>query len=77
MIKHGFPPNMMTGYTNYIKNKSCYTQLGNASLVIYLHKGTPQGGVFSPVAWNLAFNDLLSALDGDPTLAIGFADDRT
>ena len=75
MIKHGFPPNMITWYTNYIKNRSCFTKLGNACLTIYLHKGTPQGGVFSPIAWNLAFDDLLSAFDDDPTLAIGFADD--
>ena len=75
MIKHGFPPDMITWYTKYIKNRSCYTKLGNAKTTIYLHKGTPQGGVFSPIAWNLAFDDLLSAFDGGPTLAIGFADD--
>jgi hypothetical protein len=75
MIKHGFPLNMINWYTNYIKNRSCYTKLGNKSLTTYLHKGIPQGGVFSPIAWNLAFDDLLSAFENDPTLAIGFADD--
>jgi hypothetical protein len=52
MIKHGFPLNMITWYTNYIKNRSCFTKLGNESLTTCLHKGTPQGGVFSPIAWN-------------------------
>jgi hypothetical protein len=75
MVKHGFPPNMITWYTNYINNRSCYTKLGNVSLTTYLHQGTPQGGVFSPIAWNLAFDDFLSAFDNGPTLAIGFADD--
>jgi hypothetical protein len=50
MIKHGFPLDMITWYTNYIKSRSCYTKLGDAKTTIYLHKGTPQGGVFSPIA---------------------------
>jgi hypothetical protein len=66
---------MITWYTNYIKHRSCYTKLGKKSLTTYLHKGTPQGGVFSPKAWNLAFDHLLSFFDNNPTLAIVFADD--
>jgi hypothetical protein len=42
MIKHGFLPKMITWYTNNIKNRSCFTKLGNAYIVIYLHKGTSQ-----------------------------------
>jgi hypothetical protein len=68
---------MISWYTNYIINRSCYNQLGNASLVINFHKDTPQGELFSFVARNLALNDLLSAFDNDPALAIGFANDSS
>ena len=41
----------------------------------HLTQGTPQGGVLSPVVWNLGFDSLLAAFDGDPAMAFGFADD--
>ena len=31
--------------------------------------------MYSPIAWNLAFDDFLYSFEGDPSLAIGFADD--
>jgi len=38
--------------------------------------GTPQGGVLSPILWNLAFDELLDRIDPrGPVKAIGFADD--
>ena len=75
MIKHGFPPDMIYWYCNYIQQRSCINKIGTATLTRYLNKGTPQGGVFSPIAWNLAFDDFLYSFDEDPSLAIGFADD--
>ena len=40
-----------------------------------IKKGTPQGGVLSPLIWNLAFDDLLSQFDEGPVHIKGFADD--
>ena len=40
-----------------------------------LEKGTPQGGILSPLIWNLAFDDLLERFDSSPVLSVGFADD--
>ena len=48
-----------------------------STIVRFLNKGTPQGGVFSPVAWNLAFDSLLRLFDRSNVLIIGFADDGT
>ena len=75
LIKHNFPPNIVHWYTNYIQNRSCTITFGASKIKRYLNKGAPQGGVFSPIAWNLAFDDLLLAFDLDPTFAIGWADD--
>ena len=75
MILHNFPPIMINWYINYITNRSCQVTLGHSSLTRFLTQGTPQGGVFSPIAWNLAFDSLLSIFDGGPTFAIGWADD--
>ena len=38
-------------------------------------KGTPQGGVLSPLIWNLPFNKLLTLYKTGPTNGTGFADD--
>ena len=41
-----------------------------------LHLGTPQGGVLSPICWNVPFDELLETLNASPGItAIGFADD--
>jgi Reverse transcriptase (RNA-dependent DNA polymerase)/Endonuclease-reverse transcriptase len=40
-----------------------------------LVKGTLQGGVLSPVLWNLAFDEVLSLVDGTAIKAFGYADD--
>ena len=38
-------------------------------------KGTPQGGVLSPILWNLAFDEVLSLVEGSAIKAFGYADD--
>ena len=40
-----------------------------------LVKGTPQGGVLSPILWNLAFDEVLSLVEGTAIKAFGYADD--
>lgn len=40
-----------------------------------LVRGTPQGGVLSPVLWNLAMDELLALFDKGPVKAVGYADD--
>ena len=77
MKAHGFPEQMITWYINYMKTRSCQSTLFNSTIVRFLHKGTPQGGVFSPIAWNLAFDSLLKLFDRSNVLIIGFADDGT
>ena len=40
-----------------------------------LNRGTPQGGVLSPIVWNLAFDELLDRGNQGAVTMIGFADD--
>ena len=75
MKSHGFPDQMTQWYINYMKTRSCQSTLFGVTVARYLNKGTPQGGVFSPIAWNLAFDSLLKLFDGTGIYIIGFADD--
>ena len=77
MKAHGFPPQMVTWYINYMTSPSCQSSLFDSTIHRFLRKGTPQGGVFSPIAWNLAFDSLLKHFDHSNVLIIGFADDGT
>ena len=38
-------------------------------------RGSPQGGVLSPLVWNLIMDKLLTDLSASPVRAIGYADD--
>ena len=75
MRSHGFPDQMTRWYINYMKSRSCQSTLFGVTVSRFLSKGTPQGGVFSPIAWNLAFDSLLKMFDGTGVYIIGFADD--
>ncbi len=37
-------------------------------------QGTPQGGILSPLVWNLAFDDLFDRFNSGPACIKGFAD---
>ncbi len=41
----------------------------------FLTRGTPQGGVLSPIAWNIAFESLLHIFSKGQVKICGFADD--
>ena len=38
-------------------------------------RGSPQGGVLSPLIWNLVMDSLLTELEKGPIKAVGYADD--
>ena len=77
MENHGFPNLMTQWYTNYMNSRACQTTLFNTTVTRFLKKGTPQGGVFSPIAWNLIFDSLLQLFDNTNIFIIGFADGGT
>ena len=59
-------------------NRKVIYSLKGVSLLKYMTKGTPQGGVLSPLLWNLVIDSLLVTLRSskpNPDFSQGFADD--
>ena len=76
MEKHNLDDYIQAWYGQYLEHRQCSAKLGDAHVQADLDRGSPQGGVGSPVVgWSMSFDDLLSIFDDTATLAIGFADD--
>jgi ribonuclease HI len=75
MRDHDIPHEIIQWYKQYMHNRMATLELRGAKTVKKLSRGTPQGGVLSPLIWNLAFDDLLSRFDQGPVRICGFADD--
>jgi len=69
------PDKIMKWYGHYLKNRTIVVDLKGVHATRGLTKGTPQGGVLSPLAWNLAFDQLLALFNEGPVHIKGFADD--
>jgi len=62
-------------YINLICHRLAYSDIKGTRLAVTPSRGTPQGGVLSPLVWNLAIQDLLDQLDRGAAKPTGFADD--
>jgi len=49
--------------------------LGTSAQTRLVNRGTPQGGVLSPLLWNIAVNRLLRILEGGGCKVVAYADD--
>ena len=58
-----------------LTNRRVSGTLGSASLQRFVSRGTPQGGVLSPLLWNLAMNRLLLSLEETKIKVVAYADD--
>ena len=65
----------MSWYEQFLCRRSVTAEIKGFSSSVLLTRGTPQGGVLSPLVWNLNFDSLLELFDGSPVEALGFADD--
>ncbi len=75
MEKHKIPDQVIKWYSYYLRNRTSAVQYGNKKEQRLLTRGTPQGGVLSPILWNMAFDELLQLYDKGPVSIYGFADD--
>ena len=75
MTRARIPPHTKLWYNNYLTHRTAVACLRGCSTKVLLKKGTPQGGVLSPVLWNITFDDLLLLYDQGPVKALGYADD--
>ena len=69
------PPYLIKWFRNCLGNRAASATIKNDSITRYLVKGTSQGGVGSPLAWNLGIDDILEKLNKPPFTMVGFADD--
>ena len=60
MKGHGVEPTVVKWYSHYLKNRTSHVQYGHKTNERLLTRGTPQGGVLSPILWNFAFDSLLA-----------------
>ena len=76
MKDRGFPGHLVAWYESFVTNRVANSELLGSNLKRKLHLGTPQGGVLSPICWNVPFDELLVLLNEDSAVtAFGFADD--
>ncbi len=75
MRSHGLDKNIIQWYEHYLKNRMSSVEYGEKTSHRALTKGTPQGGVLSPILWNLAFDSLLQKFDKGTVEIFGYADD--
>ena len=76
MRERGIPENLVSWFESFVTNRVAQSELLGSTVKRKLHLGTPQGGVLSPLFWNIPFDELLQLLNEIPGItAIGFADD--
>ena len=75
MRERKFPSKIVDWYKNFLYNQESTYELNNKLYTRALKKGCPQGGVLSPLVWNINFDPILEELNVGPVKVIGFADD--
>jgi hypothetical protein len=58
-----------------LSNRKVRCEIRGVSSIFMVRRGYPQGGVLSPLLWNMFINSLLRRLNNESLLAQGFADD--
>ena len=71
----GVPDELLKWYDGYLRTRSIVIDHLGVKIILYLTLGVPQGGVLSPLMWNLAFEGLLELFEDGFIKISGFADD--
>ncbi len=75
MKTKGFDRKIVNWFGWLLQNRTIKIDYKGCVLERNLIKGTPQGGVLSPLMWNLVFDSFLDLYDEGPVRAYGYADD--
>lgn len=70
-VKHG----IVLMVENLLANRRITSELGTSTISRFVNRGTPQGGVLSPLLWNLALNSMLLSLEASGCHVVAYADD--
>ena len=73
--EHQVPEAITAWYTSLLKGRQVTAELQGVTSTITPGKGSPQGGILSPIVWNLVMDSLLSTFQGNAVKVVGYADD--
>jgi len=71
----GVEPPMVRLIHKLLRSRMVTATLGTSTQTRLVNRGTPQGGVLSPLLWNIAVNKLLRILEGGGCNVVAYADD--
>ena len=76
MARHEFPKEISGWYSNYLHRRVASADINGVKARCRITKGTSQGGILSPLLWNLCFDTLLGLFPKKgPIKAFAYADD--
>lgn len=75
LIGRGVDPTLTRWICSVLKSRVVCVQLGPIKAKATVNQGCPQGGVLSPLLWNCAVDSLISTLNGNGLICVGYADD--
>ena len=61
----GVPQDIIGWYGHYLSTRYVRVSMGETSKCRSLTRGTPQGGILSPLVWNIVFDSLLDRLEAN------------
>ncbi len=75
MKTKGIPDNIICWYKHLLQGRQVTTELQGIRRQVRPARGSPQGGVLSPLVWNLIMDSYLGSQSKGPVKSIGYADD--
>ena len=75
LVRRKVPPVVARWIGSFLKSQLVCASLGNVSKVVRVKRGFPQGGVLSPLLWDLVADSLLERLNSQGINTQGYADD--
>ncbi len=75
MIRKGTPDNIIRWYCNLLRAREVTANVQGVKTTILPARGSPQGGVLSPLIWNLIIDEILTRYRDGPVKILGYADD--
>jgi retron-type reverse transcriptase len=74
-LDHGVDGTSTKWIGSMLKNRTVRAEIRGVSSVMEVRRGCPQGGVLSPLLWNMVIDGLLRCLENHGLWAQGFAYD--
>lgn len=75
MSNLGVNGTIITWIDNMLRHRTIHSELGADTVKVVATRGCPQGGVLSPLLWNITVNTLLEKLNANRHYAQAYADD--